>query len=735
MAAAASTDVATAEYERMQFWIDANAVDPTRRRVDRRLRAIDLAHRVDDPLRVLAGHPPDRRRTARHERPPDPLPRGARGQGRTGLHDDQVPDAAGRRRATAATLTGPRADLRSASARPCASAGCCASASSTSCRSSGTCCAGTCRSSGRARCDRCFFEELTRDIPQYWQRLVVRPGLTGLAQLRMTRDMSWDEKLAHDLEWIADRSVSLYLRIAAATVVRIARGSPLAGRPRPVEQRALSRCAGSAASWPPGKASPSTCAPCARCAGRSSTGAPTRTASTSWAASGWRCSASRSSTSPGGEQPIGNEDGTVQRRPERRDLQPRGSCAPGSLGAGTGSRRRSDTEVLVAPLRGARARLLSSGCGGCSRSRSGTRDERRPRAGARPLRDQAALLPARRRTARLRLGARERCPRTGRSGARSTPTRSAPTWRSTASPAPHSIFAGVREAARRAPARLRRRRAPQVARYARPAPAELGALRTEPCRQLADELRAPAARLRPCAPDRRRAGRRAALGRRGLGRAHGARRAGVRRADQHVLDRVRGGVVQRAARARLVAQRYGTDHSRARRDGPTPSRCSDDRRRLRRAVRRLVGRADVPRLRGWRPSTSRWCSRARAATSCSAATTPTSPTCWRSAPRGSAGLAAPFAERLPSSSRKASFDYRREAVRALGCPAAARAPSRLEGDLLGRRRAELTGDRGRRRRRPARSAAAPLPRRRRERRRSHGCRTSMPASTSSTTCW
>ena len=31
-----------------------------------------------------------------------------------------------------------------------------------------------------------FFEELVVDIPQYWQRLVVRPGLTGFAQLRMS---------------------------------------------------------------------------------------------------------------------------------------------------------------------------------------------------------------------------------------------------------------------------------------------------------------------------------------------------------------------------------------------------------------------------------------------------------------------------------------------------------------------------------------------------------------------
>ena len=66
-----------------------------------------------------------------------------------------------------------------------------------------------------------FFEELVVDIPQYWQRLVVRPGLTGFAQLRMRRDTTWAEKLAHDLEYLADRSVRLYLRIVLATVTRL----------------------------------------------------------------------------------------------------------------------------------------------------------------------------------------------------------------------------------------------------------------------------------------------------------------------------------------------------------------------------------------------------------------------------------------------------------------------------------------------------------------------------------
>jgi len=53
----------------------------------------------------------------------------------------------------------------------------------------------------------------------------VLPGLTGFAQTRMGREESWAEKLAHDLEWIADRSVRLYLRTVAATGWRVLRQS------------------------------------------------------------------------------------------------------------------------------------------------------------------------------------------------------------------------------------------------------------------------------------------------------------------------------------------------------------------------------------------------------------------------------------------------------------------------------------------------------------------------------
>jgi lipopolysaccharide/colanic/teichoic acid biosynthesis glycosyltransferase len=68
-----------------------------------------------------------------------------------------------------------------------------------------------------------FYAELAAKLPAYWQRLIVRPGLTGFAQIRRGYETSMAEKLAHDLEWIADRSVRLYLRTLWATATRVLR--------------------------------------------------------------------------------------------------------------------------------------------------------------------------------------------------------------------------------------------------------------------------------------------------------------------------------------------------------------------------------------------------------------------------------------------------------------------------------------------------------------------------------
>jgi lipopolysaccharide/colanic/teichoic acid biosynthesis glycosyltransferase len=76
-----------------------------------------------------------------------------------------------------------------------------------------------------------FFLQLIEEVPAYWQRLAVRPGLSGLAQLRKTRETSWEEKLSHDLEYIADCSLSLYLNVLLATLW-LWLGRPLRARHR-----------------------------------------------------------------------------------------------------------------------------------------------------------------------------------------------------------------------------------------------------------------------------------------------------------------------------------------------------------------------------------------------------------------------------------------------------------------------------------------------------------------------
>jgi lipopolysaccharide/colanic/teichoic acid biosynthesis glycosyltransferase len=64
-----------------------------------------------------------------------------------------------------------------------------------------------------------LFEQVLAEVPESWQRLVVRPGLSGLAQTRVGRDESWAAKLTHDLEYVAGRSVGLYLRGVIAMIV------------------------------------------------------------------------------------------------------------------------------------------------------------------------------------------------------------------------------------------------------------------------------------------------------------------------------------------------------------------------------------------------------------------------------------------------------------------------------------------------------------------------------------
>ena len=55
-----------------------------------------------------------------------------------------------------------------------------------------------------------------------WQRFAVRPGVTGFAQMRQDNVTPWEWKLAHDLEYVADRSLGLYARCCGVTALRVA---------------------------------------------------------------------------------------------------------------------------------------------------------------------------------------------------------------------------------------------------------------------------------------------------------------------------------------------------------------------------------------------------------------------------------------------------------------------------------------------------------------------------------
>src|SRR5262249_11577983 len=66
-----------------------------------------------------------------------------------------------------------------------------------------------------------FVQHLTEQIPYYGQRHVVRPGLTGWAQVRYSYGASTEDalqKLQYDLYYIKNLSISLDLFIIFSTI-------------------------------------------------------------------------------------------------------------------------------------------------------------------------------------------------------------------------------------------------------------------------------------------------------------------------------------------------------------------------------------------------------------------------------------------------------------------------------------------------------------------------------------
>jgi lipopolysaccharide/colanic/teichoic acid biosynthesis glycosyltransferase len=63
------------------------------------------------------------------------------------------------------------------------------------------------------------------------RRLAVNPGLTGLAQIRGRNELSWAERIDHDVEYVERQSARLDLRISLATVSVALTGAGVEGHP------------------------------------------------------------------------------------------------------------------------------------------------------------------------------------------------------------------------------------------------------------------------------------------------------------------------------------------------------------------------------------------------------------------------------------------------------------------------------------------------------------------------
>jgi lipopolysaccharide/colanic/teichoic acid biosynthesis glycosyltransferase len=75
-----------------------------------------------------------------------------------------------------------------------------------------------------------FVDQFVQQIPRYRERLRVRPGITGQAQVRLAYDSSIDDvqrKLEQDLDWIEKRSLrgDMVILVRTVTVILTGRGA------------------------------------------------------------------------------------------------------------------------------------------------------------------------------------------------------------------------------------------------------------------------------------------------------------------------------------------------------------------------------------------------------------------------------------------------------------------------------------------------------------------------------
>lgn len=68
---------------------------------------------------------------------------------------------------------------------------------------------------------KCFYDEFAKYIEGFEQRLYVKPGLSGLAQVNGGYDLKPEEKIVFDIEYIEKRSIWMDIRIIFKTIAVI----------------------------------------------------------------------------------------------------------------------------------------------------------------------------------------------------------------------------------------------------------------------------------------------------------------------------------------------------------------------------------------------------------------------------------------------------------------------------------------------------------------------------------
>jgi len=69
-----------------------------------------------------------------------------------------------------------------------------------------------------------FYRKFEKTIPNFRDRLAVKPGLTGWAQVNGGYDLLPEEKLKYDIEYIEIRSIMIDIKVLFRTIAVVFTG-------------------------------------------------------------------------------------------------------------------------------------------------------------------------------------------------------------------------------------------------------------------------------------------------------------------------------------------------------------------------------------------------------------------------------------------------------------------------------------------------------------------------------